>query len=273
VGQLRAVGSKRGPRGNPKSLTVRRRGQRWQAIVFVEIRRPDPLPKTGRTVGLDLGVANLVAAADSDGARELLAGPRPRKALAKRLAAAQRDRSTRRQGSYRARAATARIRAIKAKEARIRKDHAHKASKRLVDSYDLISHEGLATANMVRSARGTKDQPGTRVAAKASLNDAISDSGWGQLIAMISYKAEGAGRDLVEVAPHRTSTCCSRCGHTAAENRVTQAVFRCRRCGHRDHADLNAAVNILRAGLAQREAASLAEREAGVTLAPQDRAS
>jgi putative transposase len=218
-------------------------------------------------------VANLVATADSDGARELLAGPRPRKALAERLAAAQRDRSTRQQGSHRARAATARIRAIKAKEASIRKDHAHKASRRLVDSSDLICHENLATANMVRSARGTKDRPGTQVAAKAGLNDAISDSGWRQLIAMISSKAAGAGRELAEVAPQHTSRRCARCGHTAAENRVTQAVFRCRRCGHRDHADLNAAVNILRAGLAQREAASLAEREAGVTLAPQHRAS
>jgi putative transposase len=194
VGQLRAVGSKRRPTGTPKTLTVRRRGRRWQATVFIEIGRPHPLPMTGRTAGLDLGVANLVATADSDGARELLAGPRPRKALAKRLAAAQRDRSARQQGSYRARVATAHIRAIKAKEARIRKDYAHKASRRLVDSYDVICHEGLAIANMVRSARGTKERPGTGVAAKAGLNDAISDAGWGQLIAMISYKAAGAGR-------------------------------------------------------------------------------
>ena len=44
------------------------------------------------------------------------------------------------------------------------------------------------------------------------------------------------------------------CGHAAAGNRVTQAVFRCLGCGHQAHADVNAARNILRAGLALQEA-------------------
>lgn len=267
VGQLRALGSRRTPAGRPKTLTVRRRGRRWEATVFIELPQPEPLAQTGRKAGIDLGVANLLAVVDTDSNRELLANPRPRKSLATRLATAQADRVFRKPGSHRARLATARIRAIRAKEARIRKDHAHKASRRLVEAYDVICHENLATANMVRSARGTTQRPGTHVAAKAGLNDAISDSGWGQLITMLSYKAAGAGRELVAVEPRHTSRCCSACGHTAAENRVTQAQFRCRRCGHHDHADLNAAVNILRAGLALREAVDLAEREAGGTLA------
>jgi putative transposase len=63
------------------------------------------------------------------------------------------------------------------------------------------------------------------------------------------------------VDPRHTSQTCAQCGHVEAANRVSQAVFRCRRCGHAAHADTNAAVNILRAGLAlrdQREAESLA---------------
>ncbi|MFF5211458.1 zinc ribbon domain-containing protein, partial [Streptosporangium sp. NPDC000396] len=60
------------------------------------------------------------------------------------------------------------------------------------------------------------------------------------------------------VNPANTSRTCSRCGHCAAENRVSQAVFRCTACGHAAHADVNAARNILRAGLALRQAAQAA---------------
>jgi len=55
---------------------------------------------------------------------------------------------------------------------------------------------------------------------------------------------------VIAVNPRHTSQRCAQCGHVAVENRVTQAVFRCFACGHRAHADINAARNILRAGLA-----------------------
>jgi putative transposase len=72
-------------------------------------------------------------------------------------------------------------------------------------------------------------------AAKSGLNKSINDAGWGILIA---------------VNPRHTSQRCTQCGHTAAGNRVTQAEFRCLACGHQAYADVNAAINILRAGLA-----------------------
>ncbi|WP_263008768.1 transposase [Nonomuraea phyllanthi] len=58
--------------------------------------------------------------------------------------------------------------------------------------------------------------------------------------------------------PAGTSRTCSRCGHCAKENRTTQAAFRCTACGHAAHADVNAAINILRAGLVLRQAAEAA---------------
>jgi putative transposase len=90
------------------------------------------------------------------------------------------------------------------------------------------------------------------VAQKSGLNRSIHGAGWGQLLAFISYKAEEAGRELVAVDPHNSSLTCSSCGHVAKENRCSQAVFRCTACDHQAHADENAAVNILRAGLARR---------------------
>lgn len=73
-----------------------------------------------------------------------------------------------------------------------------------------------------------------------------------------AHKAESAGRRLIAVNPADTSRTCAHCGPVAKENRVTQAEFRCRLCGHTAHADVNAATNILRAGLALRDAAGAA---------------
>jgi hypothetical protein len=73
---------------------------------------------------------------------------------------------------------------------------------------------------------------------------------------------ESAGRELIAVNPAGTSRTCARCGPCARENRLTEAGFGGRACGHTAHADVNAAVNILRAGLALRDAAQAAWREA-----------
>jgi putative transposase len=70
------------------------------------------------------------------------------------------------------------------------------------------------------------------------------------LLAMIAYKAESAGRTVIAVAPHDTSRTCAHCSHVSAGNR-RGAVFMCQASGHSDHADTNAAINILRAGRAQ----------------------
>ncbi|MGP4104675.1 zinc ribbon domain-containing protein [Nonomuraea sp. KM90] len=75
---------------------------------------------------------------------------------------------------------------------------------------------------------------------------------------VLSHEAESAGRDLIAVNPAGTSHTCSRCGHVAKDNRVTQATFACVTCGHAANTDANAAVNILRAGLARRQAAPAA---------------
>lgn len=75
---------------------------------------------------------------------------------------------------------------------------------------------------------------------------------------MLAYKDEEAGRELVRVNPRHTSVTCGQCHHRDPANRVSQAEFRCGACGHETHADVNAARNILRAGLAQRVSAKSA---------------
>ncbi|MGH9123275.1 MAG: RNA-guided endonuclease InsQ/TnpB family protein, partial [Acidimicrobiales bacterium] len=76
---------------------------------------------------------------------------------------------------------------------------------------------------------------------------------WGQLLRYLAYKAEEAGRQLIAVDPRNTSRTCPVCGPCDNDNRPSQAEFRCQACGHQAHADINAAINILRAGQAQRQ--------------------
>ncbi|MEU7454127.1 zinc ribbon domain-containing protein [Streptosporangium roseum] len=75
--------------------------------------------------------------------------------------------------------------------------------------------------------------------------------------------------ELIAVNPAHTSRTCARCGHCARENRRTQAGFACTACVHAAHADVNAAINIFRAGLALRRAAQAAWREAAPLPLPQ----
>ncbi|GAA3109807.1 MULTISPECIES: RNA-guided endonuclease InsQ/TnpB family protein [Nonomuraea] len=240
--------------GRVKTISVKREGKRWYVVLSCDEVPAGPLPATGAVAGIDLGVASLVTT--SGGVH--LANPRHLAATADRLAEAQRDLARKKRGSKRRRKAVARVAALHGKVRRQRLDHAHKAALVLVRDYDVIVHEDLRIANMTRSAAGTVGQPGRNVAAKAGLNRSILDAGWGVFLRILAYKAESAGRELIAVNPAGTSRTCACCGHGAKENRVSQAAFACTACGHAAHADVNAAVNILRAGLALRRAAEAA---------------
>ncbi|WP_240809261.1 RNA-guided endonuclease InsQ/TnpB family protein [Microbispora catharanthi] len=237
-----------------KTIGIKREGSRWYAVLSCDDVPAEPLPVAGAAAGIDMGVASLVTTSDGDP----LTNPRHLKASAGRLASAQRDLARKKRGSKRRRKAVARVAALHAGVRRQRLDGAHKAALALVRAYDVIVHEDLRIANMTRSASGTIDKPGRNVAQKSGLNRSILDAGWGVFLRVLAHKAESAGRQLIAVNPANTSRACSRCGHCAKENRLNQAGFRCQACGHSAHADVNAAVNILRAGLALRDAAEAA---------------
>ena len=260
VGHIR-VKMHRALPGRPKTITVKREGRRWWVSVSCDQVEPQPLVPTGRQVGIDLGVSSLLTTSKG----EHLANPRFTNRAAERLAVAQQDLARKKRGSKRRSKAVQRVAAQHRKVANCRRDHAHQVSRRLIDSFDLIAHENLAIPNMVRSASGTIENPGTNVAAKRGLNRSIQDAGWGQLLQFLTYKAEDAGREVIGVDPRNTSRTCSACGHCEAGNRLSQAVFRCLVCGHTAHADENAAVNILRAGLALRLSRQAGEVQREVT--------
>jgi putative transposase len=236
--------------GTPKAITVRREGRRWWVTLRCVDIPAEPLPETGRQVGLDLGVNVLVAISDG----HLITNHRHAHRGAQSLAQAQRDLATKRRGSAHRRRAVERVAAVHRRIRNQRADTLHQLSRQLVNDYDLIVHEDLHISNMTRRPRPRPDFRGAYqpngAAAKTGLNRSIHDAGWGQLLAMITYKAESAGRTVLAINPHHTSRTCAHCGHRSAENRHG-TTFRCQACGYHGHADINAATNILRAGRAQ----------------------
>ncbi|GAB2720268.1 RNA-guided endonuclease InsQ/TnpB family protein [Kitasatospora kifunensis] len=249
--------------GRVKTVSVKREGRRWFVVVTAERERPEPLPSTGRVVGIDLGIANFLA--DSGGG--FVPNPRHGQTAAARLEAAQQALSRfpwvrRDKRGRNHQRAVEKVAALYGKVRRQRLDHAHKTALDLVRAHDFIAHEDLKIRNMTRTPAPNPDpdQPGAFLpngaAAKAGLNKSINDAGWGVFLTILHAKAESAGREVVAVDPRNTSRTCPRpeCGHVARENRPTQEKFHCRSCGHTAHADTVAAVNVLRAGLVRRKA-------------------
>jgi transposase len=213
-------------------VTLDRAG-RWH-VAFAAIPEPVQGPGTGEVVGIDRGVK--VGAALSTG--EMLTVPRLRGREAARLLRLERKLARAKRGSNRRRDVKAQIARTKAREADRRKDWAEQASTDIARRFDVIRVEDLNIKGMTRSARGTAEQPGKNVAAKAGLNREIGRSGWGRLVERLEDKAPGRVR---KVPPAYTSQRCSACGHTARENRESQAVFLCTACGYACNADVNAA--------------------------------
>jgi putative transposase len=253
IGHVR-VHQHRPVRGTVKTVSVKRQGARWYVIVSCDDVPVQPIQATGAVVGIDLGVANFLTT--SDGAH--IPNPRHLAASGDRLAAAQRELARKKRGSNRRNKARRRVAALHGKIRRARLDHAHKTALDLVRDHDVIVHEALKVTNMTRRPKPRPAEDGTYspngAAAKTGLNRSILDAGWAVFLNVLHAKAESAGRAVVEVDPRHTSQRCSQCGHIAAGNRVRQAEFACLSCGHQAHADVNAAQNILRAGLARQSA-------------------
>ena len=220
---------------------------------------PEPEVRTRPEVGVDLGVTSF--AMTSSGVR---IHPTPElvmamKAAEKKLVWEQRKLSRKyRKGPKSQYFRKQKIQVARAHErvSNMRLDFLHKASTSIGETQAVVYVEDLPIRNMTRSARGTRENPGGNVRQKSGLNRSILSQGWGTFLSLLEYKLLRRGGRLVRVDPRNTSRTCFACKHVAAENRPDQATFRCVLCGYEDHADTNAANNILRAGQA-RSACSL----------------
>ena len=238
--------------GFVKTIQVKREGRHWYLVLSCDDVPAKPLELTGAVVGVDVEVASFLTT--SEGGH--VDNPRFARVGADRLTAAQRVLARKQRGSNNRLAARATVAARHRKIANQRRDFHHKVAKRLVHEFDVLVVEDLTVKNMTRRAKSVADPDNlgrflpNGATAKTGLNRRINDAGWAQFRSILEAKAEEAGRLVLSVNPRYTSQTCHECGHGEAGNRVSQAEFRCQRCGHEAHADVNAARNILGAGLA-----------------------
>ena len=240
LGNLRIV-LHRPIEGKGKTCTITREGNQWLVAILCEIESPEPARRVAPVVAIDRGVTNLLA--DSDG--KFTPNPKCLKKTQRQLARAQRVVDRRKKGSKNREKAKARVAVLHRKVRRQREQALHTLSVRYAKNHGVVVVEDLKIQNMVRSAKGTAENPGVNVRAKSGLNRSILDAGWGIFVEMLRYKLAWSGGQLVEVPAAYSSQTCSKCGHVDADNRRSQAVFLCTSCEHSEHADINAAKVLL----------------------------
>ena len=218
---------------NPTMVVVSREADgRWFVTLAVDETDPAPAPPTGETVGIDLGLKEFAVTSDGD----RLPHPRHMQRHEQRLKRYQRQMASKKKGSANRHKARRKMARHHARVVEARRDFLHKTTTSLVRRYDVIVIEDLNVAGMVRNRR---------------LARAISCSGWAEFASMLEYKAARLGRRIVVIDRwYPSSKTCSVCGHLLAHLDLGTRHWQYPRCGTRHDRDLNAARNILAAGLA-----------------------
>ncbi|MCX4565655.1 transposase [Streptomyces viridodiastaticus] len=215
----------------PTTATVSRDAAgRW----FVSLLCEDtitPAPATTNAVGLDAGITSLVTLSTG----EKIANPRHERRDRARLARRQRELSRKAKGSANQEKARRRVARVHGRIADRRRDFLHKLSTRLVRENQTVVIEDLTVRNLLKNSK---------------LARAISDAAWTELSSMLEYKCAWYGREFVVIDRwFPSSKLCGACGTVAAKMPLNVREWTCD-CGTVHDRDVNAARNILAAGLA-----------------------
>lgn len=230
--------------GVAKNITVSASGGKWFVSIQTEREVEQPVHPATSIVGLDAGVT--LFATLSDGTMFEPVNVFRKNAV--KLAKYQRCLSRKTKFSNNWKKQKQKISRLHQRVAHARNDFLHKTSTAISKNHAMIVIEDLKVTNMSKSAAGTVEAPGRSVKAKSGLNKSILDQGWGKFRRQLEYKQAWRGGDVLVINPRNTSRTCPACSHVSAENRKTQSKFECVECGYAENADLNAAINILRAG-------------------------
>jgi len=191
-----------------------------------------PKPATQGRVGIDLGLTHFSVLSTV----EKIAAPKTFRKYEAKLARLQRRLAKKQKGSNRRAKARLKVARLHAKIADARRDFLHKLSTRLINENQVIVVESLSVSNMQKN----------RFLAKS-----ISDASWSEFLRQLEYKAKWYGRELIGIDRwYPSSKRCSACGHIVSKMPLNVRQWTCPECGAVHDRDVNAARNILAAGLA-----------------------
>ncbi|MBD2017170.1 IS200/IS605 family element transposase accessory protein TnpB [Microcoleus sp. FACHB-53] len=217
----------------PSTVTVKLDASgRWFVSLLVEDHSVKAFPQLDKAVGIDAGIASLIATSDG----EKITNPKHFKRLRYKLRQAQKALSRKVKGSNNTHKARQQVARIHAKVAETRTDFLHKLTTRLVRENQTIAVEDLAVKNMMTNRK---------------LAQAIADASWSELVRQLEYKCQWYGRTLIKIDRwFPSSKRCGNCGHVVDKLPLDQREWDCPECGTHHDRDINAANNILAAGLA-----------------------
>jgi putative transposase len=230
--------------GVPRNITLSASGGKWYASIQTVREVEQPVPSATGAVGIDMGIARFATLSDGS----FVAPLNSFKEHEAQLRRSQRALSRKTQFSQNWRKAKRRVQRIHTRIGNCRRDFLHKATTLISKNHAMVCIEDLQVRNMSRSAKGSAEQAGKHVRAKSGLNKSILDQGWSEFRRQLQYKMNWNGAMLVAAPPHNTSRTCPDCDRVAAENRPTQAHFKCVGCGYENHADVVGAINVLARG-------------------------
>jgi putative transposase len=221
------------PKGCPSSvaISVDRRGRYFVSFLFdVDVK---PLKKSKEAVGIDLGVKDFAALSTG----EKIAAPQHYRKSDVRLKRANRLLHRRKKVSANRSKARVKLARAHARIADQRNDFLHKLSTRIIRENQAIVVEDLAVSNMVRNR---------------SLAKSIITQGWGEFVRQLEYKANWYGRTFLKIDRfYPSSKRCSKCGYVLDSLPLDRRRWHCPECCTQHDRDVNAAKNILAAGLAE----------------------
>ena len=216
----------------PSTITVKLDASgRWFASLLVDTNIAQ-LPKSDKSIGLDVGITSLIVTSNGD----KIANPKHFQRLRRKLKRVHKAQSRKQKGSSNRQKARMQVARVHAQITDARKDFLHKLTTQLVRENQTIVVEDLAIKNMVKNHK---------------LALSISDASWGELIRQLAYKCQWYGRELIKIDRwFPSSKRCGNCGHIVDKMPLNIREWKCPKCGINHDRDINAAHNILAAGLA-----------------------
>lgn len=218
--------------GRITSATIKQTPSGKYFIVFTCVDIPEPpKSKTGKAIGIDLGIASLVTTSDGQKIGSLEGS----KKLEKKLAREQRKLSKKKKGSNNRKKQRIKVARVYEKIANKRKDYLHKVTAKIISENQVVCAETLNVSGMLKNRYIAKN---------------IANQSFATILGFLEYKAKEKGKIFVQVDRwFASSKTCHSCGEKMDAMPLNIRSWQCKVCGARHDRDINAAQNILAEGI------------------------